>query len=32
MQIELRPIAQIKPYPGNTRQNDEAVDAVAASR
>jgi DNA modification methylase len=31
MQIELRPIDQIKPYPGNPRQNDEAVDAVAAS-
>src|ERR1035437_5002405 len=31
MKIELRPIDQIKPYPGNPRQNDEAVDAVAAS-
>ena len=31
MQIELRPLDQIKPYPGNPRQNDEAVDAVAAS-
>ena len=31
MLIELRPIYQIKPYPGNPRQNDEAVDAVAAS-
>jgi len=31
MQIELRPIDQIKPYPGNPRQNDEAVAAVAAS-
>jgi DNA modification methylase len=31
MQIELRPINQVKPYPGNPRQNDEAVDAVAAS-
>ncbi len=31
MQIELRPMDQIKPYPGNPRQNDEAVDAVAAS-
>ncbi len=31
MQIELRSIDQIKPYPGNPRQNDEAVDAVAAS-
>jgi ParB-like chromosome segregation protein Spo0J len=31
MQIELRPIEQVKPYPGNPRQNDEAVDAVVAS-
>jgi len=31
MQIELRPIDQIKPYPGNPRQNDDAVAAVAAS-
>jgi DNA modification methylase len=31
MQIELRPIEQVVPYPGNPRQNDEAVDAVAAS-
>ncbi len=31
MQIELRPIDQIRPYPGNPRQNDEAVDAVAKS-
>ena len=31
IQIELRPLDQIKPYPGNPRQNDEAVDAVAAS-
>jgi DNA modification methylase len=31
MQIELLPIDQIKPYPGNPRQNDGAVDAVAAS-
>ncbi|MCC7409316.1 MAG: ParB N-terminal domain-containing protein [Phycisphaeraceae bacterium] len=31
MQIELRPIDQVTPYPGNPRQNDEAVDAVAAS-
>ncbi len=31
MQIELRPIASIKPYPGNPRVNDAAVDAVAAS-
>ena len=31
MQIELRPIGQITPYPGNPRQNDDAVDAVVAS-
>jgi DNA modification methylase len=31
MKIELRPIDQVRPYPGNPRQNDEAVDAVAAS-
>lgn len=31
MKIELRPIDQIKPYPGNPRQNDSAVEAVAAS-
>ena len=31
MKIELRPIDQIKPYPGNPRINDDAVDAVAAS-
>jgi DNA modification methylase len=31
MQIETRPIDSIKPYPGNPRQNDEAVDAVVAS-
>ncbi len=31
MQIEIRPIDQVKPYPGTPRQNDEAVDAVAAS-
>ena len=31
MQIELRPIDQIKPYPGNPRNNDDAVDAVAKS-
>src|SRR4051794_17791095 len=31
MQIELRPIDQVKPYSGNPRQNDEAVEAVAAS-
>jgi len=31
MQIELRDIDQVRPYPGNPRQNEEAVDAVAAS-
>ena len=31
MQIELRSLDQIKPYPGNPRQNDQAVDAVVAS-
>ncbi|MCL2646866.1 MAG: DNA modification methylase [Phycisphaerales bacterium] len=31
MQIELRSLDQIHPYSGNPRQNDEAVDAVAAS-
>ena len=31
MQIELRSIDEIKPYPGNPRQNDQAVDAVARS-
>jgi DNA modification methylase len=29
--IEMRPLAEIKPYPGNPRVNDGAVDAVAAS-
>src|SRR5689334_17742992 len=31
MIIQMRPIVQVKPYPGNPRQNDDAVDAVAAS-
>lgn len=31
MKIEQRPIASVKPYPGNPRQNDKAVDAVARS-
>src|SRR5688572_26679123 len=31
MKIELRPVNEIIPYPGNPRRNDEAVDAVAAS-
>jgi len=31
MQIELRPIASIRPYENNPRINDQAVDAVAAS-
>ena len=32
MHIEFRPIDQIKPYPGNPRVNDQAVDAVAPRR
>jgi len=31
MKIELRQLADIKPYPGNPRQIDAAVDAVAES-
>ena len=31
MKIELRKLSNVKPYPGNPRQNDAAVDAVAAS-
>jgi ParB-like chromosome segregation protein Spo0J len=31
MQVELRPIGSIKPYENNPRQNDAAVEAVAAS-
>ncbi len=31
MQIEIRKVSDIKPYPGNPRQNDAAVDAVAES-
>jgi DNA modification methylase len=31
MLVELRPITSIRPYENNPRQNDEAVDAVAAS-
>jgi DNA modification methylase len=31
MQVELRDINDIKPYPHNPRHNDHAVDAVAAS-
>lgn len=31
MKIELRKISSILPYPGNPRQNDDAVAAVAAS-
>src|SRR3712207_4240087 len=31
MQIEMRPIDQIKPYENNPRLNDAAVDAVVAS-
>jgi DNA modification methylase len=31
MQVEQRKLSEIKPYAGNPRQNDAAVDAVAAS-
>ncbi len=31
LNIEMRPLAAITPYPGNPRVNDGAVDAVAAS-
>ncbi len=31
MQIKLRPLADVHPYPGNPRLNDDAVDAVAES-
>ncbi len=31
MQIEIRKVSDIKPYPGNPRQNNAAVDAVAES-
>ena len=31
MKIEQWKLSDIKPYPGNPRQNDAAVDAVAAS-
>jgi DNA modification methylase len=31
MQIEIRPLADIRPYPGNPRLNDDAVEAVAQS-
>src|SRR5215831_7365809 len=31
MKIELRKVSEIKPYPGNPRVNDAAVDGVAAS-
>ncbi len=31
MQIEMRPIDQVTPYPGNPRRNDAAVAAVARS-
>ena len=31
MKIELRKLSDIKPYPGNPRQNDAAIDAVAES-
>jgi DNA modification methylase len=31
MHVEMRNVADIKPYPQNPRRNDHAVDAVAAS-
>ena len=31
MQIELRKLSDIKPYPSNPRVNDQAVEAVARS-
>ena len=31
MRVELWKIGDVKPYPGNPRQNKAAVDAVAAS-
>ncbi len=31
MHIDLRPIDSIRPYPGNPRQNEAAVESVAAS-
>ncbi len=31
MKIELRDLSDLRPYPGNPRLNDDAVDAVAAS-
>jgi DNA modification methylase len=31
MKIELRKLSEIKPYPGNPRVNDDAVEGVAAS-
>lgn len=31
MLVELRPIASVTPYESNPRENDAAVDAVAAS-
>ena len=31
MQIELRKLSQVKPYPSNPRVNDQAVEAVPRS-
>jgi ParB-like chromosome segregation protein Spo0J len=31
MKVEMRPVTDLKPYPGNPRINDHAIDAVAAS-
>ncbi len=31
MRSEMRAISSVRPYPGNPRQNDDSVDAVATS-
>jgi ParB-like chromosome segregation protein Spo0J len=31
MKVENRPIAEVRPYPGNPRKNKAAIDKVAAS-
>src|SRR3954467_13632034 len=31
MEVEMRPVGSIRPYQNNPRDNDAAVDAVAAS-
>lgn len=32
MQIEYKKLSELKPYKNNPRKNDNAVDAVAASK